>query len=333
MKLERLDLSDDAMVSGMLAFTAATQHADTPYFPPPTRQQLIAWERYGWDGEPPETWILHDGDTVIGRYGLWLSFRDNLHRAGLGVVVHPEHRGKGHGSALFEAAIERLRAEEGRRIVGADCLDRPDFVGFMQAKGFVQKSADVHRRQDFRSADFEAIATHRAKAEAAASDYELLRLQGAVPDELVDDVAVMTAAINDAPTDDLDVEDEVFDAKRIRAFEHAREREGELIYRIVARRKSDGVLAGHTMLGFNPAHPEYANQWDTSVLKEHRGHRLGMLLKASMVEWLREAEPTVRYLDTWNAESNSYMIAVNEALGYQVMGRYPGFEREIERTG
>jgi GNAT superfamily N-acetyltransferase len=139
----------------------------------------------------------------------------------------------------------------------------------------------------------------------------------------------MTAAINDAPTDELDVEDEVFDAARIRAFEAARLDGGDRIYRIVARRKSDGVLAGHTLVGVNEAQPEYANQWDTSVLEDHRGHRLGMLLKASMVEWLHEAEPTLRYLDTWNAESNSYMIAVNEALGYEVVERHLGYQRAV----
>jgi GNAT superfamily N-acetyltransferase len=328
MSLHRFELSADADVDALVELHEAARLADVPYFPPDTRRQIVSWQRHGWDGEPPETWLLRDGDVVVGKVQVMYSERDNLHLGGIGVLVHPKHRRNGYGRTLAEAGLERLRGL-GRRTVGAGTLDRPEFNGFAQAMGFEQKSADVHRRQDFQTLDLDAVAAHRAKAEVAASDYELLRLRDAVPDELIDDVAVMTAAINDAPTDDLDVEDEVFDAKRIREFENAREREGELIYRIVARRKSDGALAGHTMLGYNPAHAEYANQWDTSVLKDHRGHRLGMLLKASMVEWLREAEPTVRYLDTWNAESNSYMIAVNEALGYQVVERNLGYQRAV----
>ena len=53
---------------------------------------------------------------------------------------------------------------------------------------------------------------------------------------------------------------------------------------------------------------------------EHRGHRLGLLLKLEMLRWLAETEPALETLDTWNAESNRHMVAVNEALGYRVLG-------------
>ena len=53
----------------------------------------------------------------------------------------------------------------------------------------------------------------------------------------------------------------------------------------------------------------------------HRGHRLGLLLKADMLRWLAETEPALEAVDTFNAESNDHMVAVNERLGYRVMGR------------
>lgn len=329
MNLERLDLDDDKAVDAALELDEAVRLADYPYFPPSIRANFIAHQRFGWDGEPGEKWLLRDGDHAVGQFGVHFGHRDNLHLAYLGVLVHPEHRRKGHGRTLFEAGMERVRKEDGRRVVGTDCMDRPDFIAFAEATGFVQKMVDVHRRQDLLEVDFAEIEAHRAKAEAAASDYELLRIVDAVPDDLIDDVADMTAAINDAPTDELDIEDEIFDAKRIREFEHAQDQGGNRLYRLIARRKSDGALAGHTLVAFHPEQPEHAGQYDTSVLKDHRGHRLGMLLKASMVDWIREAEPTVRYVDTWNAESNSYMIAVNEAIGYRIKGRYLGFQRPV----
>jgi hypothetical protein len=43
-------------------------------------------------------------------------------------------------------------------------------------------------------------------------------------------------------------------------------------------------------------------------------------VKIAMLEVLRAAEPQLERIDTWNAESNRYMIAVNEALGYTVLG-------------
>jgi hypothetical protein len=75
--------------------------------------------------------------------------------------------------------------------------------------------------------------------------------------------------------------------------------------------------------------PVVADQHDTAVARAHRGHRLGMLLKAGMLLWLAEVEPQVETLDTWNAESNDHMIAVNEALGYRAMGRELQYQRSI----
>jgi RimJ/RimL family protein N-acetyltransferase len=73
--------------------------------------------------------------------------------------------------------------------------------------------------------------------------------------------------------------------------------------------------------------PTLAEQHDTSVVRAHRGHRLGLLLKAEMLLWLAEAEPQLERIYTWNAESNGHMIAVNDRLGYRPMGRSLEFQR------
>jgi RimJ/RimL family protein N-acetyltransferase len=57
------------------------------------------------------------------------------------------------------------------------------------------------------------------------------------------------------------------------------------------------------------------------VARPHRGHRLGLLVKAAMMEWLMAAEPGLERILTENASSNRHMIAINEELGYQVWGR------------
>jgi hypothetical protein len=50
-----------------------------------------------------------------------------------------------------------------------------------------------------------------------------------------------------------------------------------------------------------------------------------------MVRWLAEAEPQLASIDTWNARSNDHMIAVNERLGYRVMGEGVAFQRHLPR--
>ena len=70
------------------------------------------------------------------------------------------------------------------------------------------------------------------------------------------------------------------------------------------------------------AQPERANQAGTLVLREHRGHRLGALVKAAVLRELAATLPEVRKISTYNSDSNLPMVAVNEALGFRP-GRAP----------
>jgi hypothetical protein len=101
------------------------------------------------------------------------------------------------------------------------------------------------------------------------------------------------------------------------------------VHRLVARDRRSGALAGHTVVAVDSERPWFAEQYDTSVLRAHRGHRLGLLLKISMLLHLREIEPQLTMLDTWNAASNEHMVAVNEALGYRVLARGSEWQRQL----
>ena len=53
-------------------------------------------------------------------------------------------------------------------------------------------------------------------------------------------------------------------------------------------------LAGLTELGIDPQDPSWAYQFITAVAREHRGHRLGLLVKVAMLDMLADAEPALR---------------------------------------
>lgn len=80
-------------------------------------------------------------------------------------------------------------------------------------------------------------------------------------------------------------------------------------------------MAALTQVGVDPADPGWGHQMNTAVTRKHRGHRLGLLAKIAMLELLAAAEPQLERVVTWNAESNRHMIAVNEALGYTILGQ------------
>jgi len=64
---------------------------------------------------------------------------------------------------------------------------------------------------------------------------------------------------------------------------------------------------------------EWGDQLVTAVTRPHRGHRLGLLVKTAMLDWLATAEPQLGRIVTGNAAVNQYMIAINEALGYELL--------------
>ena len=67
------------------------------------------------------------------------------------------------------------------------------------------------------------------------------------------------------------------------------------------------------------------------MLRPHRGHRLGMALKAANLLWLREREPGVKRIVTWNADSNSHMIEINERLGFRPLDRWHEWQLHLDR--
>ena len=70
-----------------------------------------------------------------------------------------------------------------------------------------------------------------------------------------------------------------------------------------------------------------AFQEDTLVLREHRGRRLGMLVKTANLARLAEVQPGARRIGTWNAEENAHMLAINVALGFRPAGVWAAWQR------
>ena len=89
-------------------------------------------------------------------------------------------------------------------------------------------------------------------------------------------------------------------------------------YSIAAVHDATGEMAALTQLFVDPADPDWGHQGLTGVTRPHRGHRLGLLTKAAMLEWMAVAEPQLEHIETNNASVNSYMISVNEALGFEL---------------
>jgi GNAT superfamily N-acetyltransferase len=320
---------DERDVAGAVALLVAAQTVDAPGDAPLTRNGFLADIRNGWDGDPTIAALHRDKrGRVVGVLEVGFSSWDNQHLGFVEVTVDPEARRQGIGRALLEAGIDRVRAA-GKTLVLTGSYHSPAAVALCTSLGFELAITEVKRRQDLLTLDWTALDHDYALARAGARDYDLLRLTGLTPDDLLDDVATMSAAINDAPIDDLEVEDEVINADRIRKFERGQLERGRRTHRVIARNRETGELAGHTMASVEADHPGFGLQFDTSVVRAHRGHHLGLLLKIEMLRWLGDIEPQLRTLDTWNAATNAHMIAVNELLGYHVVREALEWQKHI----
>ena len=306
----------------------AVDEVDAPWQRPTSLQGAAARWRHGYDGEPGTPYLARVDGEVIGWAGYEASDYDNLHLGWVDLAVHPKHRRQGHGSALLAAMEDELR-RLGRTTVAGGAWDQEAFDAFARHHGYVCKATEMNRRQVLADIDWPALDRRCAEALPYAADYVLERRLGPTPDDELDALAQMASSINDAPTDDLDCEDEVFNAARMRDYESSVAAHGNELYRVVARHLPTGELAGQTVVAVSRIQPGWGAQHDTSVVREHRGHRLGLLLKADMLRWLREAEAGLASITTWNAESNDQMIGVNEILGYVVLGRARVYQRAL----
>jgi GNAT superfamily N-acetyltransferase len=332
MPFVRVNAGDAESIQVLTDLYNAARVVDDPTSPPAIAELVAGDVEFGWDMHPDTRYLYTPpgGDSPVGLLAVDLPIYDNLQLMWAEILIHPDHRRQGHGTVLMEEALRQAR-EAGRTIIwvgtAADDLGAQAFV---EKFGFNYASHDARRRQQLADADSEELAQLYAQAEEAAKDYRLERLMSPVPEEVLAELVEVTAAINDAPAGDLTYEDEVFDVARLREVETARQKRGDLMYRIVARHKETGEAAGHTVVVFNTLRPTRAGQGDTAVARDHRGHRLGMLLKIAMMHWLAEEQPQLESIETWNNADNSYMINVNEAIGYRLSRVYNMFELKLE---
>jgi GNAT superfamily N-acetyltransferase len=269
-----------------------------------------------WSGETPRWWLAHDGAGPAGWLSVALPRADNQHAAICVIGVAPRHRRLGIGRELVRVAAEYARGA-GRQVLLGECSDAAGAPGFCAAVGAEPGVRSIRRLLHADRLTTPALDRLRDGALPHARDYEFVCWTGAVPDEVAADVAAVLESMNDAPLDDLAYEDERWDVDRLRRSERSATETGYRLVSVAARHVPTGRLAGLTRLAVDADDPSWAQQWETVVVPAHRGHRLGLLLKLEMIRQLRVVEPALATIETDNAASNPYMIAVNEALGFE----------------
>ena len=325
--LERMEITpldaDDAgtldqvvdLLNADRALDAPWQHPVTalqPAQPDPARlgrraRRLLRRRRGRPGGRPPQ--LLR---ALVGQPGAGLA----------------EPHGPPGAPAVGAWATEGLRflldraAAAGRTKLGADSWDGSPGNAFLEKHGFTRGSQAINRRQHLAEVSLDDVPKLYDEAAEAASAYELVRVVGATPHGPHAGGGRDVSGHQRRP------------ARRPRHRRRGVPAGADHGVRAGPAGQRDALLpaaraaprdrrAGrpHAWWRSRPSATRSGTSTTPRVVRSHRGHRLGLLLKAAMILWLAEAEPQLETVDTWNAESNDHMIAVNEVLGYRWMGR------------
>lgn len=279
--------------------------------PPPDRRAAVGELTADLDQDITAILGVCDG-AAVGAILAQLPRKEDLDRANAVVYVAPGHRRSG----LARSLVEQMRAQlldSGRRVVRGDAETGAVGQRFAAAIGARETQRVVRSRLDLtalRTGDLAQL------ADREVAGYRVVTWRDRCPDDLVEGFAQARAAMNDAPHGAAEREPWDWEAGRVRVWEERQQRRGCRGLVTAAVHEETGAVAGFTEIFAWGTDPRGVEQEDTAVISTHRGHGLGLLVKAVNLRRLLAAEPRTRWVVTWNAEDNRFMRSVNERLGF-----------------
>ena len=227
----------------------------------------------------------------------WVSGSRNTSTAEPGVgdiaqlFVHPDHRRRGIGSALFDR-VRRHLTDIGVRRVRA--WSQPDALDFARRCGFTPS-------REMRYAALDLLPP--PPVPATPDGVTLVTVSGLDPRDLhAADVAAAADEPSDVPVDAMSYEAWRYDVWDDLGLDRELSRAATVDARIVA---------------FSLVRRDGTRMWSdfTGTVPQHRGRGLATLVKAEALRRAAANGVTVAY--TSNDEENAPMLAVNRRLGYR----------------
>jgi GNAT superfamily N-acetyltransferase len=322
-EIRRVDVADKQAMHRHWEIGLLAERDSRPYdFYPPFETSWLAYQT-GRDDLRFLPFGAFEGDEMVGCGRIDLPELDNLHSAFSNVYVEPARRRQGIGRALDAYGVEIARAE-GRRVLMSEAYapigEESAGTLFAASLGYTKGIEDAMKVVDLVETEH-TWAVLEEKAAAKRGDYRIMTWRDHVPDEHVEAYCRLNEMFFDeAPTGELEVENEVWDAQRVEEQEKRNQSTGrhEIAAGAVA---ADGTLVGVTEIMVNERSAQRGFQSGTLVDPAHRGHALGLAIKLANHRQVREVFPQCRVLMTGNADVNAPMNAVNLQLGYQDVER------------
>ena len=331
-----VDAPDAADYLAMVAlFNSALEHdLGMDHLQWMAEQGLPAWQ--------DETDTLHrgflarDGDTVVGALQFEVPLDDGAPNIEFDVAAHPNHRGRGIEAVLL-AALEREARDIGRPVLQTFSVHRIDVSGprmpapngfgsiptdddqtrFLTEAGYALSQVERNSSFDL-TGSLDGVGKMLADALAfAGEDYRSVTWTIPTPEEFKEGFAyVISRMSTDVPVAGLVWAEESWDVARVERRDANLAAGGHTVSVACVIHVPSGQIVAYNELVIGDDHTRPTSQWGTLVLREHRGHRLGTIVKcANILRW-RDLVPESPFISTFNAEENRPMLDVNEAIGF-----------------
>jgi GNAT superfamily N-acetyltransferase/RimJ/RimL family protein N-acetyltransferase len=267
-----------------------------PGEPGRSADEAIAYFRY-----QPAT---HETFNWFGDGGFASLYVHNPKAAFVDLLVHPERRRNGLGTALLAAV--RARAVERRVEALHGHHATPAGAAFAAHVGASAGQREVRSLLRLGAAEL--------PDPSLPAGWALSTWLERVPDAHLAALVRARAAMDDAPGSE-EIDYPTASAERVRAAEDALLERGREMRLTVALHES-GEIGAFTELRFSQG-STVAFTDDTGTVAAHRGAGLARAVKLESLRRLRADHPEVEAVTTMNAEENAAMRHINESVGFR----------------
>ncbi|MGO3190031.1 MAG: GNAT family N-acetyltransferase [Microbacterium sp.] len=293
-------------------------------------------------------YIARRGIDIVGAAYLKTSNEAGSATAESEILVIPPHRASGVAQALLTHVEGEARAL-GRTLLqvwtlhpaaGSDRMLTPatghgsvaahELSDLFAANGFTMEQVE---RTSTLALDGDLSLAERMLAEASAfagDDYRVVSWSLPTPEHLREGYGDVRARMaTDVPSGDLVFEEEKWDAARVVRHDRMIADAGQFLSVSAVEHIPSGRIVAFNELIIGRDRSSVTHQYGTLVVKEHRGKRLGTVVKcANLLRW-RELVPLSPTICTFNAEENRPMLDINEAIGFVPSSYAAGWQKKL----